>query len=132
MRGSISIEKISFSKNCVIIMRPCEQCLRHSYFGTVYFKKVTRFKYSKVCIPLLLPFSAVDGVPAHVTGQMMSPENQRSLHQFVNKSSIFHIIWCCVGLVVSESASHTVGREFASRPGHTKDHHKNGINCFPA
>ena len=26
---------------------------------------------------------------------------------------------CRVGLVVSMSASHTVGREFASRPGHT-------------
>ena len=26
--------------------------------------------------------------------------------------------------MVSVSASHTVGREFASRPGHTTDHHK--------
>ena len=39
---------------------------------------------------------------------------------------------CRVGLVGSVSASHTVGREFASRPGHTKDHHKNGTNCLPA
>ena len=30
------------------------------------------------------------------------------------------------------SASRTVGREFASRPGHTKDHHKIGTNCLPA
>ena len=30
---------------------------------------------------------------------------------------------CRVGLVGSVSASHKVGREFASRPGHTKDHH---------
>ena len=37
-----------------------------------------------------------------------------------------------VGLVVSVSASNTVGRDFASRPGHTKDHHKNGTNCLPA
>ena len=37
-----------------------------------------------------------------------------------------------VGLVVRLSASHTVGCEFASRPGHTKDHHKNGTNCLPA
>ena len=37
-----------------------------------------------------------------------------------------------VGLVVSMSASLTVGRGFASRPGHTKDHHKNGTNCLPA
>ena len=41
-------------------------------------------------------------------------------------------IHCRVGLVVSVSASHTVGREFASRPGHTKDHYKNGTNCLPA
>ena len=26
----------------------------------------------------------------------------------------------------------TVGREFASRLSHTKDHHKNGANCLPA
>ena len=39
---------------------------------------------------------------------------------------------CRAGLVVSVSASHTVGREFASRPGHTRDHHKNGTNCLPA
>ena len=36
---------------------------------------------------------------------------------------------CSVGTV---SASRTVGREFTSRPGHTKDHHKNGTNCLPA
>ena len=39
---------------------------------------------------------------------------------------------CPVGLVVSVSASHTIGREFASRSAHTKDHHNNGTNCFPA
>ena len=39
---------------------------------------------------------------------------------------------CRVGLMVSVSASHTIGRGFASRPGHTKDHHKNGTNCLPA
>ena len=39
---------------------------------------------------------------------------------------------CRVGLVVSVSDSHTVGRGFASRPGHTEDHHKNGTNCLPA
>ena len=31
---------------------------------------------------------------------------------------------CRVGLVVSVSATHTAGRGLASRPGHTKDHHK--------
>ena len=39
---------------------------------------------------------------------------------------------CRVDSVGSVSASRTVGREFASRPGHTKDHHKNGTNCLPA
>ena len=39
---------------------------------------------------------------------------------------------CRVGSVGSMSTSLTVGREFASRPGHTKDHHKNGTNCLPA
>ena len=39
---------------------------------------------------------------------------------------------CRVGSVGSVSASRTVGGEFASRPGHTKDHHKNGTNCLPA
>ena len=39
---------------------------------------------------------------------------------------------CRDGLVVSVSASQTVGLEFASRPGHTKIHHKNGTNCLPA
>ena len=35
-------------------------------------------------------------------------------------------------LVVSVSASHTVGCVFATRLGHTKDHHKNFSNCLPA
>ena len=39
---------------------------------------------------------------------------------------------CQVGLVVSVSASHRVGRGFTSRPGHTKDHHKMGTNCLHA
>ena len=39
---------------------------------------------------------------------------------------------CGVGLVVSMFASHTVGCGFASRQGHTKDHHKNGTYCLPA
>ena len=43
---------------------------------------------------------------------------------------IIIIIPCRVGLVVSESASHMVGRGFASRPGHIKDHHKNDTNCL--
>ena len=39
---------------------------------------------------------------------------------------------CTVPAWLSLSASHTVGREFASRPGHTKQHYKNGTNCLPA
>ena len=37
-----------------------------------------------------------------------------------------HHIPCRLGSVGSVSASRMVGREFTSRPGHTKDHHKNG------
>ena len=33
-------------------------------------------------------------------------------------------------LVVDGSASNAVGRGFAPRPGHTKDHHENGTNCL--
>ena len=43
-----------------------------------------------------------------------------------------NVVLCRVGSVGSVSASRTVGREFASRLGHTKDHHKNGTNCLPA
>ena len=35
-------------------------------------------------------------------------------------------------LVFSMSASHVVGCRYAPRPGHTKDHHKNGTNCLPS
>ena len=45
---------------------------------------------------------------------------------------VLFLIPCRVGLVVNVSASQTVCREFASRPGHTKDHHKNGTDCLPA
>ena len=39
---------------------------------------------------------------------------------------------CRVGLVVSVSASHSVGRGFASRPGHTNDHHNNCLAALHA
>ena len=39
---------------------------------------------------------------------------------------------CRVGLVVSASASHTVGRRLVRWPGQTKDHHTNGTNCISA
>ena len=57
---------------------------------------------------------------------------------FTNMRYIVYLLWLLYQLspfqfsVVSVSASRTVGREFASRPGHTKDHHKNGTNCLPA
>ena len=35
-------------------------------------------------------------------------------------------------LWVSVSASNAVGRGFACRTGHTKEHHENGTNCVPA
>ena len=56
---------------------------------------------------------------------------KNSLHDFI-ETVCFYSNNCWVGLVVSVSASHTVGHEFASRQGHTKDHHKNGTNCLPA
>ena len=34
--------------------------------------------------------------------------------------------------IYSVSTSHMVGHGFGSRPGHTKDHPKNGTNCLPA
>ena len=37
---------------------------------------------------------------------------------------------CRDSLVVSVSASNAVGREFASRPDHTKVHYKNGTNLL--
>ena len=37
-----------------------------------------------------------------------------------------------VGLVASVYSFHAVGRRFASRSGHTKDHHKNDANCLSA
>ena len=46
--------------------------------------------------------------------------------------SRWSVYMCRVGSVGNVSASRTVGREFSSRPGHTKDHHKNGTDCLPA
>ena len=59
------------------------------------------------------------------------------IHTFEKTHTVIMIVFtifrpCRVGSVDSVSASRTVGREFASRPGHTKDHHKNGTNCLPA
>ena len=62
---------------------------------------------------------------------------QGKRHRFNIAVSVMHkqsyrasdCLLCRVGLVVSLSASHTVGGRFASRLGHTKDHH---TNCLPA
>ena len=59
------------------------------------------------------------------------------MYQVILNTSIF-IIWNlwiifkphCVGFVVIVPTSHAL--VFAPRPGHTKDHHKNGTNCLPA
>ena len=48
------------------------------------------------------------------------------------KKTLHIIILTASGLVISVSASHAVGRGFGPRPGHTKDHHRNGTNCLPA
>ena len=55
-----------------------------------------------------------------------------SIHNMTLIDILSNVKPCRVGSVGSMSASRTVGREFASRPGHTKDHHKNGTNCLPA
>ena len=44
---------------------------------------------------------------------------------------LYLITPCWVGSVGSVSASRTVGREFASRPGHTKDHQKKWYKLPP-
>ena len=41
-------------------------------------------------------------------------------------------LYLWINIYFQINCSRTVGREFASRPGHTKDQHKNGTNCFPA
>ena len=61
---------------------------------------------------------------------MNVPVSCMSFVNYIFYSAI--LIPCRVGSVGSVSASRTVGREFASRPGHTIDHHKNGTNCLPA
>ena len=47
-----------------------------------------------------------------------------------NRVVLLNLIPCRVGLVVSVSTSHTIGREFASWPGHTKDHHNKSANAL--
>ena len=48
---------------------------------------------------------------------------------FKNKLGL-NLVPCWVSLAVSVSASHTVGRGLASRPGHTEDHYENGTKSM--
>ena len=45
---------------------------------------------------------------------------------------IYYASPCPVGLAVRMSASYMVGHGLVSRPGHTKDHHKNGTDSLLA
>ena len=103
----------------------------------------------KACHDANIALSTVKGDPQHQTYEVTlgADDNTRSqIHinevmllliitnnTFKNKHTCKHTcVQRRVGLVVSVSACHAVGREFASRPGHTIDHHKNGTNCLPA
>ena len=79
------------------------------------------------------------GSPLHYRCLTTAPRNRnfKNNGQYPQTSYTFSVESynrspCRVGSVGSVSASRTVGREFASRPGHTKDHNKNGTNCLPA
>ena len=67
-----------------------------------------------------------------------SDYNKRGINEYDSFESnlstviIFDILPCQDGLVISVSAFQAVGRGFAPRPDHTKDHHKNSINFLPA
>ena len=80
-------------------------------FGLVYFNRDFEWVHSSICLRIF-------------TRQFF----------VIHLSLKFEIttVPCRVGLVVGVSASRIVGREFVSRPGHTKDHNKNGANCLPA
>ena len=53
----------------------------------------------------------------------MENTDASGLGQFMRHRDIFNDI-------ATASASRKVGREFASRPGHTKAHHKKVTNCL--
>ena len=88
-------------------------CSVMSYRHNIYFDKLI-FYLTPTCILLMVVDKAID------------------IHLSYLYISLYEFCPCMVSLVVSVSASHTVGHEFASRPGHTKDHHQNGTNCLPA
>ena len=56
----------------------------------------------------------------------------RIINKFYSARRVLRRQMVSLSVSLSVSASHTVGRGFASRPGHTKDHLKIGTNCFPS
>ena len=56
---------------------------------------------------------------------LLSTQNSRLSSMYLNGKS-----W--VWSMNPECRVLSIGREFASQPGHTKDHHKNGTDCLPA
>ena len=83
-------------------------------------------------VPIQIPVSHI----LEITERRRQFKTQKIGPSYLDKPLIycrgFIVRPCRVGSVGSVSASRTVGREFASRPGHTKDHYKNGTNCLPA
>ena len=84
MHISISIENISFLRNCDIKTTKCEERHRRFYLGNVCLKIATRARLIRaVCLTLLLSFPAMD----FISGQLISltnPQNRIPV-QCVNK-----------------------------------------------
>ena len=112
-----------FRLQCLNDIYRTENCLRH-------FTGINSFSTNSVCNANPKPKSdQTDLVEARksVYSELTVGEKGKQYYtQYITSTP------CRVGSVGSVSTSHTVGREFASRPGHTKDHHKNGTNCLPA
>ena len=93
------------------------------YFGLTWL--LTFGAIFRLCLPVeMVPM--IDFSAAKLIFNAME-----TVHDISSFFSLQMYKLCRVGLMVSVSASHTVGHEFASRPGHTKDHHKNGTDCLP-
>ena len=84
-----------------------DRSIKLGHGGTVLQSQIIEYTNTSINVPVL-SFSNGLGTSGRWTFQQ-----QYSNYPF-----------CRVGSVGSVSASRTVGREFASRPGHTKDHHK--------
>ena len=59
-------------------------------------------------------------------------QKQQHYYNQIHSNSILQPSPCRVGSVGSVSASRTVDHEFASRPGHTKDHQINASATWPS